>query len=125
MYPENKLLSCILGFIIFVLIVIIIWMNYTINNNKKAITFFNIEEIKDKSYSNSTDKFKIEDNKLYITLDNEKLVDGNKFEFDATTGEFKFNNQDIKLYLRSIGKTNITLWYKYKIYVLEKDIIEN
>ena len=125
MYPENKLLSCILGFIIFVIIVVIIWMNYTINNNKKAITFFNLDEIKDISYSNSTDKFKIDKNKLYLTINDETVLDGVKYEFDATTGEFKYDKTEKELYLRSIGRSNITIWYKYKIYVFEKDVIAN
>lgn len=125
MYPENKLLSCVLGFIIFVMIAVIIWMNYTINNNKRAITFFNIEDIKDVSYSNSTDKFKVDKDRLYLTLNNETIVDGVKYEFDPTTGEFKYNNTEKELYLRSVGRTNITIWYKYKIYVLEKDVIAN
>ena len=125
MYPENKLLSCILGFIIFVMLVVIIWMNYVINNNKKAVTFFNLDEIKETAYSNSHDKFKIENNKLYLTLDDETIADGIKFEFDPTTGAFKYNDSNDDLYLRSVGKSNITLWYKYKIHVFEKDFIEN
>ena len=125
MYPENKLLSCILGFIIFVMLVVIIWMNYVINNNKKAVTFFNLDEIKETAYSNSHDKFKIEKDKLYLTLDDETIADGIKFEFDPTTGAFKYNDSNDDLYLRSVGKSNITLWYKYKIYVFEKDFIEN
>ena len=125
MYPENKLLSCIIGFIIFVMIVVIIWMNYVINNNKKAVTFFNLDEIKEISYSNNTDKFKIEKDKLYLTIDNETILDGIKYEFDATTGSFKYKDSNDDLYLRSIGRTNVTLWYKYKIYVFEKDVIAN
>ena len=66
MYPENKLLSIVLGIITFIMIIAIIFMNYVINNNKKAITFFNVEDFSNIPYSNKDEcKFEIKKN---ITL---------------------------------------------------------
>ena len=126
MYPENKLLSIVLGIITFIMIIAIIFMNYVINNNKKAITFFNVEDFSNIPYSNKDEcKFEIKKNKLYLTIDGETIVDGSTFEFNASTGEIKNNKLNNDLYVRSVGRTNITLWYKYKVYVFEKDIIAN
>ena len=88
MYPENKLLSIVLGIITFIMIIAIIFMNYVINNNKKAITFFNVEDFSNIPYSNKDEcKFEIKKNKLYLTIDGETIVDGSTFEFNASTGE--------------------------------------
>ena len=126
MYPENKLLSIVLGIITFIMIIAIIFMNYVINNNKKAITFFNVEDFSNIPYSNKDEcKFEIKKNKLYLTIDGETIVDGSTFEFNASTGEIKNSNLNNDLYVRSVGRTNITLWYKYKVYVFDKDIIAN
>ncbi len=126
MYQENKLLSIILAIVIFIMLIAIVFMNYVINNNKKAITFFNLDEFKNVSYSNNNgDKFEIKDNKLYLTVDGEVTADGIKYGFDATTGEIKYNGNENQLFVKSVGRTNITLWYKYKIYVLDKDTIAN
>ena len=64
-------------------------------------------------------------NKLYLTIDGETIVDGSTFEFNASTGEIKNSKLNNDLYVRSVGRTNITLWYKYKVYVFDKDIIAN
>lgn len=126
MYPENKLLSIVLGIITFIMIIAIIFMNYVINNNKKAITFFNVEDFSNIPYSNKDEcKFEIKKNKLYLTIDGETIVDGSTFDFNASTGEIKNNKLNNDLYVRSVGRTNITLWYKYKVYVFDKDIIAN
>ena len=126
MYSENKLLSIVLGVITFIMIIAIIFMNYVINNNKKAITFFNVEDFSNIPYSNKDEcKFEIKKNKLYLTIDGETIVDGSTFEFNASTGEIKNSNLNNDLYVRSVGRTNITLWYKYKVYVFDKDIIAN
>lgn len=126
MYPENKLLSIVLGIITFIMIIAIIFMNYVINNNKKAITFFNVEDFSNIPYSNKDEcKFEIKKNKLYLTIDGETIVDGSTFEFNASTGEIKNSKLNNDLYVRSVGRTNITLWYKYKVYVFDKDIIAN
>ena len=126
MYPENKLLSIVLGIITFIMIITIIFMNYVINNNKKAITYFNIEEFSNIPYSNKDDcKFEIKNNKLYLTIDGEEVLNGSTIEFNATTGEIKNSKLNNDLYMRSVGRTNITIWYKYKVYVLDKDIIAN
>lgn len=126
MYPENKLLSIVLGIITFIMIIAIIFMNYVINNNKKAITFFNVEDFSNIPYSNKDEcKFEIKKYKLYLTIDGETIVDGSTFEFNASTGEIKNSKLNNDLYVRSVGRTNITLWYKYKVYVFDKDIIAN
>ena len=126
MYPENKLLSIVLGIITFIMIIAIIFMNYVINNNKKAITFFNVEDFSNIPYSNKDEcKFEIKKNKLYLIIDGETIVDGSTFEFNASTGEIKNSKLNNDLYVRSVGRTNITLWYKYKVYVFDKDIIAN
>ena len=126
MYPENKLLSIVLGIITFIMIIAIIFMNYVINNNKKAITFFNVEDFSNIPYSNKDEcKFEIKKNKLYLTIDGETIVDGSTFEFNASSGEIKNSKLNNDLYVRSVGRTNITLWYKYKVYVFDKDIIAN
>lgn len=126
MYPENKLLSAVLGVIIFLMLIAIIFMNYVINNNKKAITFFKVEEFSNIAYSNKDNcKFEIKKDKIYLTIDNETILDGDSFELDATSGEIKTSKLDKDLYVRSVGRTNITLWYKYKVYVFDKDTIAN
>lgn len=126
MYQENKLLSIALSIVILLLIIGIVFMNYVINNNKKAITFFNIEDFKNVSYSNNNgDKFEIKDNKLYITFDGDNVGEGIKYRFDDKTGEIQYNGNEHQLYVKSVGRTNITLWYKYKIFVLDKDIVAN
>jgi hypothetical protein len=126
MYPENKLLSAVLGVIIFLMLIAIIFMNYVINNNKKAITFFKVEEFSNISYSNKDNcKFEIKKDKIYLTINNETILDGDSFELDSTSGEIKTSKLDKDLYVRSVGRTNITLWYKYKVYVFDKDTIAN
>ena len=126
MYQENKLLSIVLTVVIFLMIIAIVFMNYVINNNKKAITFFNVDDFSNISYVNKNgDRFKIENNKLYLSLDNDEIANGIKYGFDASTGEIKYNGNENQLYVKSVGRTNITLWYKYKIFVLEKETIAN
>ena len=126
MYQENKLLSVALSIVILLLIIGIVFMNYVINNNKKAITFFNIEDFKNVSYSNNNgDKFEIKDNKLYITFDGDNVGEGIKYRFDDKTGEIQYNGNEHQLYVKSVGRTNITLSYKYKIFVLDKDKVAN
>ena len=126
MYPENKLLSIVLGIVTFLMLIAIIFMSYVINNNKKAITYFNIEEFSNIPYSNKEEcKFEIKNNKLYLTIDGETIANGSTIEFNATTGEIKNDSLNNELYVRSVGRTNITVWYKYKVYVFDKDTIAN
>ena len=61
----------------------------------------------------------------YSIDDNEIIGIINKYRFDDKTGEIQYNGNEHQLYVKSVGRTNITLWYKYKIFVLDKDIVAN
>lgn len=120
---DNKKLNIILGIVSIVVIIISIYLGSIINNNEKARIYFRMEDIENVNWIDTRENisFKVEDNKLYFKIGEDVIVDNKRVDLNTKDGNITYDGVSGKIYLRSVNKENIVIWYEKRITIyLEK-----
>ena len=122
---DNRKLNVILGIVSVVAIIVSLYLGSIINNNEKARIYFHMEDVKDVNWIDSRDdiSFKISNNKLYFKIGEDIIVDNKNMELNTIDGNITYDGVSGKLYLRSVNKENIVIWYEKKEYRLSREVI--
>ena len=122
---DNRKLNVILGIVSVVAIIISLYLGSIINNNEKARIYFHMEDIENINWIDSREdiSFKINDDKLYFKIGEEVIVDNKDIELNEKDGNIRYDGKDGKLYLRSVSKENIVVWYEKREYRLSREVI--
>lgn len=122
---DNKKLNIILGIVSIVVIIICIYLGSIINNNEKARIYFHMEDIEKVNWIDTREdiSFKIENNKLYFKIGEEVIVDNKRVDLNTKDGNITYDGVSGKIYLRSVNKENIVIWYEKKDYHLSREVI--
>lgn len=118
MINENTRLNIILGVICLVLTAVIIYIVNYRNNIESINVYFDTNEIKDIVWRSPKMTFNTDGNTFTLVYDNNTIFDNEPFNLDNHTGEIVKD----RLYIRSVGKSNILLWYDEAEYKLDKNI---
>lgn len=118
---NNRKFNIVAGFIGIVLIVILINVLYIYRRNEASKVYFNINDIKNINWINDNVSFKIDDNKVSFSINDEKIINGKEMNFDNQTGKIDVGNKII--YIRSVSKDTIIIWYEKQEFNLEKEFI--
>lgn len=117
----NKMFNIIAIGIGIVLLVILFNVVYIYNRNEASKVYFNINDIKNINWINDDVSFKIEDDKLTFIKDDVEIVKNKSMIFNNRTGRIDVGNKVI--YLRSVSKDTIIIWYEKQEFNLDKEII--
>lgn len=122
---DNKKLNIILGIVSIVVIIISIYLGSIINNNEKARIYFRMEDIENVNWIDTRENisFKVEDNKLYFKIGEDVIVDNKNVDLNTKDGNITYDGVSSKIYLRSVNKENIVIWYEKKDYHLSREVI--
>lgn len=122
---DNRKLNVILGIVSVVAIIVSLYLGSIINNNEKSRIYFHMEDVKDVNWIDSRDdiSFKISNNKLYFKIGEDIIVDNKNMELNTMDGNITYDGISGKLYLRSVNKENIVIWYEKKEYRLSREVI--
>ncbi|MDE6141691.1 MAG: hypothetical protein K2G03_03715 [Bacilli bacterium] len=122
---DNRKLNVILGIVSVVAIIVSLYLGSIINNNEKARIYFHMEDIENINWIDSREdiSFKINDDKLYFKIGEEVIVDNKDIELNEKDGNIRYDGKDGKLYLRSVSKENIVVWYEKREYRLSREVI--
>ncbi len=121
----NKKLNVILGIVSIIAIVISIYLGTMINNNEKARIYFHMEDIENVNWIDSRENisFKIENDKLYFKIGDDVIVDNKDAYLNTRDGNITYGGVSGKLYLRSVSKENLVIWYEKREYRLAREVI--
>lgn len=122
---DNKKLNVILGIVSVIAIIISLYLGSMINNNEKARIYFHMEDLEDVNWTDTRENisFKISDNKLYFKIGNDVISDNKSVELNTKDGNITYGGTSGKLYLRSVSKENIVVWYEKSEYRLSREVI--
>ncbi len=122
---DNKKLNIILGIVSVVAIIISIYLGTIINNNEKARIYFHMEDVADVNWIDKREDiaFKISDNKLYFKIGDDVIVNNKKIDLNTQDGSITYDGISNKLYLRSVSKENLVIWYDKYEYRLSREVI--
>ena len=77
-----------------------------------------INDIKNVTWKSNTMEFQTDGKTFNLTVNNVPVYEKNSLEMDTHTGEIIKD----RLYLRSVGPSNIVIWYEEAEYRLDKSI---
>lgn len=122
---DNKKLNVILGIVSVVAIIISLYLYSIINNNEKSRIYFHMEDIRDVNWINTRENisFKISDDKLYFKMGDDTIIDNKKMDLNVRDGSITYDGISGKLYLRSVSKENLVIWYEKREYRLSREVI--
>ncbi|MCX4364431.1 MAG: hypothetical protein OSJ70_01470 [Bacilli bacterium] len=121
----NKKLNVILGIVSVIAFIISIYLGTMINNNEKARIYFHMEDIENVNWIDSRENisFKIENDKLYFKIGDDVIVDNKDADLNTKDGNITYGGISGKLYLRSVSKENLVIWYEKREYRLAREVI--
>lgn len=121
----NKKLNVILGIVSIIAIIISIYLGTMINNNEKARIYFHMEDIENVNWIDSRENisFKIENDKLYFKIGDDVIVDNKDADLNTRDGNITYGGISGRLYLRSVSKENLVIWYEKREYRLAREVI--
>lgn len=122
---DNRKLNVILCIVSVMAIIVSLYLGSIINNNEKSRIYFHMEDVEDVNWIDSRDdiSFKISNNKLYFKIGEDTIVDNKNIELNPMDGNITYSGVSGKLYLRSVSKGNIVIWYEKKEYHLSREVI--
>lgn len=122
---DNKKLNVILGIVCIVAIIISLYLGSMINNNEKARIYFQMEDIEDVNWIDTREdiSFKISNDKLYFKIGEDVISDNKIVELNTKDGNITYDDISGKLYLRSVSKENVVIWYDKREYRLSREVI--
>ena len=104
----------------------ICYMGFLIVRTENSRIYFNINEIKNINWYNKEKKieFSTTGSKATLVIEGEYLMNDDSFSINEQTGEFIINGTNAgNLYLRSVGESNIVIWYEKAEYRLDREVI--
>lgn len=117
----NKKFNIIFGLVGLALLVVLINILYIYRRNEASKIMFNINSVTNKTWVNEEAKFKIDKNKLTLTINDEDIINNKEYDFNNRNGMLSSDNKT--LYLRSVSDDSIILWYDRVEYNLELEVI--
>lgn len=118
----NKKFNLLMILLSFIFIFVTIYMIALINKNEKSQIFFRKNEFINTEYSNEDNKFYATKNNLTFVIDGNTIYNEREYELDEKTGELIIEEDNHILYLRSVTKDKIILWYNKREIHLDKEI---
>lgn len=118
----NKKFNLLMILLSFIFIFVTIYMIVLINKNEKSQIFFRKNEFINTEYSNEDNKFYAKKNNLTFVIDGNTIYNEREYELDEKTGELIIEEDNHILYLRSVTKDKIILWYNKREIHLDKEI---
>ena len=118
----NKKFNLLIILLSFIFIFVTIYMLVLINKNEKSQIFFQVKEFVNTKYSNDESQFYATENNLTLVIDGNTIYSEREYELDEKTGELIIENDEHVLYLRSITKDKIILWYNKREIHLDRVI---
>jgi len=113
---DNMRLNVILGVLCLVFTIAIVYIISYRNNIESSNIYFKTEDISNKTFSNTEASFTNNGSVFTFTVNGEQIFTNEKFSLNVNTGEIVKD----KLYLRSVTKEGIILWYNETEYKLDK-----
>jgi hypothetical protein len=120
MISENGKLNIILGVICVVFIIVTIYIISYRHNLESVNVYFEINDIKNVTWKSNNMEFTTDGKTFNLTVNNVPIYEKTSLDLDTHTGEIIKD----RLYLRSVGASNIVIWYEEAEYRLDKDIKE-
>ncbi|MCH5167079.1 MAG: hypothetical protein J1F35_04215 [Erysipelotrichales bacterium] len=120
---NNTKFNIIFGLIGIVLLVILINVFYIYRRNEKSKISFNITDINNANWINDDASLDLRNNRLIFIIDGETIINNKTYSVDNRTGKFVIDGDDTELYLRSVMKDSIIVWYKKQEFNLKKEVI--
>lgn len=126
MIDTNRKFNAILITASVIMIAAICYMMFLIVRTENSRIYFNINEIKDINWFNKDKKieFNTDGKTATLIIGGEYLMRDDKLVINEQTGEFIINGEDSgNVYLRSVGESNIVIWYEKAEYRLDREVI--
>ena len=126
MIDTNRKFNAILITASVIMIAAICYMLFLIVRTENSRIYFNINEIKDINWFNKDKKieFNTDGKTATLIIGGEYLMRDDKLVINEQTGEFIINGEDSgNVYLRSVGESNIVIWYEKAEYRLDRVVI--
>lgn len=126
MIDTNRKFNAILITASVIMIAAICYMLFLIVRTENSRIYFNINEIKDINWFNKDKKieFNTDGKTATLIIGGEYLMRDDKLVINEQTGEFIINGEDSgNVYLRSVGESNIVIWYEKAEYRLDREVI--
>lgn len=126
MIDTNRKFNTIFITISVIMILAICYMAFLIVRTENSRIYFDISEIENINWYNKDKKieFSIDGTKATLIIGGEYLINEEDFTINEQTGEFIINGQNAgNLYLRSVGESNIVIWYEKAEYRLDREVI--
>lgn len=84
-----------------------------------------MEDIENVNWIDSRENisFKIENDKLYFKIGDDVIVDNKDADLNTKDGNITYGGISGKLYLRSVSKENLVIWYEKREYRLAREVI--
>lgn len=126
MIDTNGKFNAIFITISVVMVAAICYMGFLIVRTENSRIYFNINEIKNINWYNKEKKieFSTTGSKATLVIEGEYLMNDDSFSINEQTGEFIINGTNAgNLYLRSVGESNIVIWYEKAEYRLDREVI--
>lgn len=126
MIDTNGKFNAIFITISVVMVAAICYMGFLIVRTENSRIYFNINEIKNINWYNREKKieFSTTGSKATLVIEGEYLMNDDSFSINEQTGEFIINGTNAgNLYLRSVGESNIVIWYEKAEYRLDREVI--
>ena len=120
---DNRKFNVIFGLIGIVLLIILINIFYIYRRNENSKISFDLTKIINNNWINDDTSFNLKNNTLTFRIDDEDILKSKKYNFNNRTGKFEIVGSDIQIYLRSIGRDSIIIWYDNQEFNLKKEVI--
>ena len=120
---NNKKFNIIFGLIGVLLLIILINIFYLYRRNENSKISFNLNDITNNNWINDDTSFNITNNSITFIIDDEEIINNKGYSFDNRTGRFTINESSIEIYLRSVMKDSIIIWYEKQEFNLKKEVI--
>ena len=120
---NNTKFNIIFGLIGVALLVILINVFYIYKRNEKSKISFNITDINNANWINDGASLNLKDGKLTFIIEDETIINNKKYDLDNRTGKFIITDDNTELYLRSVMKDSIIVWYEKSEFNLKKEVI--
>lgn len=104
----------------------ICYMLFLIVRTENSRVYFKINEIENINWYNKEKKieFKTDGNRATLIIGGEYLMNDDKLTINEQTGEFIINGVETgNVYLRSVGESNIVIWFEKAEYRLDREVI--
>lgn len=101
------------------LVMIISIMTYMIVRNEASRNYFDEAYIEKYNWKNNIASFSLKDDKVTLSINDDKMYDEKEVKFNSQTGEVI----EGKLYVRSLTTDNLVIWYESEEYRLQREII--